>query len=240
MRFRSALAVCVLALGGAAQAQTFSGSLAAGDATNDGGKYVDTFTFEAAEGQEITVSMRSDLFDTYLIVEAPDGTPTENDDFGPGLSQVSLISDRAGTWTVRATSYSSGTTGDYTVEVALGRIGESTLIEGRLDPRDELALKGEYFDTHPVSLEPGGEYYIELESFGFDGYLAVRSPSGETWRNDDAGSTSLARVGPLVGAAGEWTVFVTTSYEGELGAYDLTITEFSGTPGGAGGKTRNP
>lgn len=234
MRLMPVLAVGVLAMSGAAQAETFSGNLASGDVTNESGKYVDTFTFDAADGQEITVSMRSDSFDTYLIVDSPNGTTTENDDFGPGLSQVTLVSDRAGTWTVRATSYSSGTTGAYTVEVELGRIGESTVTEGRLDPRDEIAVKGEYFDTHVVSLDPGGEYYVELTSYGFDGYLAVRSPSGQMWRNDDTGGTSLARVGPIAGADGEWTIFVTTSYEGEMGAYDLKVTRFgeSATPGG--------
>jgi hypothetical protein len=214
-----------------ASAETFSGSLSSGDVTGESGKYVDTYTIEVADGQELTVSMRSEFFDTYLIVEAPDGTTTENDDFGPSLSQVSLVADRGGTWTIRATSYSGGTTGDYTVEVTLGRIGESTVMEGRLDPRDELAIKGEYFDTHTLSFEPGAEYYVELSSYGFDGYLAVRGPSGEMWRNDDSGSTTLARVGPLQGASGDWTVYVTTSYEGEMGAYDLKVTKFGPTSG---------
>jgi hypothetical protein len=242
MRLMAAIAAAgLLAMSGAAEAQTFNGSLASGDATNESGKFVDTYNFEAEDGQEITVSMRSDSFDTYLIVESPNGTATENDDFGPGLSQVTLVSDRAGTWTVRATSYSSGTTGPYTVDVELGRIGESTVTEGRLDPRDEIAVKGEYFDTHVVSLDPGGEYYVELNSYGFDGYLAVRSPSGEMWRNDDAGGTSLARVGPITGADGEWTIFVTTSYEGEMGAYDLKVTRFgeAAAPGGGGPKAAN-
>jgi hypothetical protein len=227
MRFMPVLAVSLLAFGGAAEAETFTGSLASGDETNDTGKYVDTYTFEVAEGQQMTVSMRSDVFDTYLIVQSPNGTTSENDDFGPGLSQVTLIADRAGTWTVMATSYSSGTVGDYTVDVELGAIGESTVTEGRLDPRDEIAVKGEYFDTHSMTLGAGAEYYVELSSYGFDGYLAVRSPSGEMWRNDDAGETSTARVGPIAGEDGEWTIFVTTSYEGEMGAYDLKVTRFA-------------
>lgn len=227
-------------MSGAAHAETFSGSLASGDATNATGKYIDTYTFEAANEQEITVSMRSDIFDTYLVLEGPDGTKMENDDYGPGLSQISLVTERAGTYTVTATSYSPGTVGAYTVEVDLGRIGESTLTEGRLDPRDEIAMKGEYFDTHNVAFDSGAEYYVELNSFGFDGYLAVRSPSGEMWRNDDSRGITVARVGPIAGADGEWTIFVTTLYAGEMGAYDLKVTRFaeSDTPEGGAPKSR--
>jgi hypothetical protein len=226
-------------------AQTFSGTLAAGDPVRESGQFQDTFTFEATEGQEVTVSMRSDAFDGYLIVESPAGTRTENDDFAPNLSQVSLVADQAGAWTIYATAYSSGATGPYEVEVELGRIGRSTVLDGRLDPNDELALKGEHFDTHAMPLEPGAEHYVELVSHGFDGYLVVRDPSGQTWRNDDAGSTTLARVGPLPGAAGEWTIFVTSAFEGQTGAYDLKVTAFeagSAPPVSAApkGKTAQP
>ena len=53
----------------------------------------------------------------------------------------------------------------------------------------------------------------------------ARSPAGETWRNDDADSMEQSRIGPLSGV-GEWTVYVTTSYPGGVGAYDLEVIRF--------------
>jgi hypothetical protein len=46
------------------------------------------------------------------------------------------------------------------------------------------------------------------------------------WRNDDAGGISLSRVGPLTGAAGDWTVYATSNGPEAVGAYDLRIIRF--------------
>ncbi len=228
------LALAALAAGtAAAHAETFTGELGGGDAVRDSGEYIDTFHFTAQAGQEVTVSMTSADFDTYLIVRSPSGMELTNDDFDTDRSQLSLITDRAGEWTIEASSYSSGEGGPYTVDVTVGRTGRVATTEGRLDFRDERGMKGEYFDLHLIELPPGGEYYIELLSLGFDGYLSVLSPTNEASRNDDTGGTTLARVGPLRGAPGQWKVFVTTVSEGEVGAYDLNIVAFDG-PAAAG------
>ena len=54
----------------------------------------------------------------------------------------------------------------------------------------------------------------------------MSAPSGQQWRNDDAGSTSLSRVENIVGAPGNWTVDVTTVGPGQVGAYDLRVIVF--------------
>ena len=226
MRSR-ALAMCGAALlAAAAAAETHSGELTSGDATRDSGQYVDTYEFQGQESQRATVTMTGESFDTYLIVESPGGEQFVNDDFAAGTSQLDLLLGEAGTWKVMASSYGGGESGSYQVEITLGATGAAETREGRLDDRDTMGIKGEYYDTHTIQAAPGTELFVELESLGFDGYLAVKSPSGEMFRNDDAGSTSLARVGPLAGAAGDWTIYATSNGAQEVGAYDLRIIRF--------------
>ena len=222
---RAALIVCVALFPVTAAAQTHSGTLDSGDATRDGGQYVDTYEFQTEESQRVTVTMTGD-FDTYLIVESPSGEQSINDDFAPGTSQVDVLAGEAGTWRVLASAYGGSETGAYEIVITPGATGTVEVQEGRLDTSDTMGIKGEYYDTHTIQVSPGVEFFVELVSLGFDGYLSVRSPSGEMWRNDDTGSTSLARVGPLRGAEGDWTVYATSNSAEEVGAYDLRVTRF--------------
>ncbi|MGH9465229.1 MAG: PPC domain-containing protein [Thermoanaerobaculia bacterium] len=227
MKTTPMLLTLVLALGAAAAgAETFEGSLSNRDQTRPDGQHFDTYTFEAQAGQLVTVRMESDGFDTYLIVESPSGEASENDDHSSGGSQVDLIVAEAGEWTIKASSYGSDASGEYTVTVDKGAVGQVEKSEGRLDARDQSSIKGEYYDIHEMQLRPGSQAYVELRSLGFDGYLAIRSPSGQLWRNDDAGSVARSLLGPLDGEAGNWTVYVTSVGAEEVGAYDLNIIRY--------------
>ncbi|MEP0546105.1 MAG: PPC domain-containing protein [Rhodothermales bacterium] len=209
-------------------AQTYSGTLEPGDATRDFGELYDAYSFEAKNGQQVTVRMEGDPnLDSYLIVRSPSGTEWNNDDFeGSNISQVSIIASEPGTWNVWASAYNSEQRGPYTLVITPGGIAEVTTVSGRLDPSDRQTIKGEYYDTLPIDAPARGTFAVELVSYGFDGFLRVSAPSGQQWRNDDAGSTTLSRVENLVGASGNWTVDVTTVGPGQVGAYDLRVIVF--------------
>ncbi len=209
-------------------AQTFSGTLAPGDATRDFGELYDAYNFDAKNGQQVTVRLEGDPeLDTYLIVRSPSGTEWTNDDFeGSNISQVSLVAGEAGAWSVWASAYNSEQRGAYTLVITPGGIATVTTLQGRLDPSDQQTIKGEFYDTLPIDAPDRGSFAVELLSYGFDGFLRVTAPNGQQWRNDDAGSTSLARLENLVGAPGDWTVDVTTVGAGEVGAYDVRVLAF--------------
>ncbi|MEM1042050.1 MAG: PPC domain-containing protein [Bacteroidota bacterium] len=217
-----------LLLAAPAAAQTYSGTLEDGDPVRDFGELYDAYTFEAQEGQEVVVRLdgRAGL-DTYLIVRSPSGAEWNNDDFeGASVSQVSLVAGEAGTWDVWASGFNNAQRGAYDLTVTLGGIAEVTTVQGRLDPSDRQSIKGEYVDTFAIDAPTSGRFSVELLCYGFDGYLRVTSPSGQRWRNDDAGSTDVSRIENLVGAPGEWTVDITTSFADEVGAYDLRVLSF--------------
>ncbi len=207
-----------------AAAQTTQGTLSSGDNLRAEGIYYDAVTVQIDRPSEFTVRMESQAFDTYLIVRSPSGVETVNDDYdGQSVSQVDMLATETGAWTVWASAYGSGMEGAYTLTVTRGAEVEIETVEGRLDYRDPVALKGEFFDTIARDLAGDTQYIFELVSLGYDGYLVVTSPTGEVQRNDDSGSTRLSRVGPLSAPAGKWTIQVTSASAGEQGAYDLNI-----------------
>lgn len=223
-----ALAFLIFLLALPATAQTYSGSLGPGDATRDFGEPYDAYTYEAQEGQEVTVHLEGEPgLDTYLIVRAPSGTEWSNDDFaGANVSQVTLVASEGGTWNVWASGFNNAQQGSYDLTITLGGIAEVSTIQGRLDPSDPQTIKGEYVDTFTIEAPDSGRFMVELLCFGFDGFLRVTSPSGQHWRNDDAGPTNVSRIENLTGAPGEWTVDITTVSPEEVGAYDLRVLTF--------------
>lgn len=224
------IALVALLLVNPVVAQEYSGTLTEDAPTRDNGANYDEYTFEAEANEEVTVRMEAptDDFDTYLIVEAPNGETYENDDHGAccDVSQVTFNAPEDGEYAIWATAYSSGIGGDYIITVDRTRYEVIEEISGRLDPEDEQAIKGEYFDTLTMTV-PDGPFIVELRALGFDGYLRVMSPEGENWRNDDYGSSSdayrLSRVEDLTGDGGEWQIDVTSYSADETGAYDLRI-----------------
>lgn len=208
----------------ASSAQTLSGNLSESDQTRDNGAHYDVHEIEVAMHEQLSIAMQSEDFDTYLIVRGPDGGEWINDDYeGDRNAYVEMIAEAGGTYTVWASGFGSQDLGAYTVDVERMGAVQMDITEGRLDYKDDQTIKGEFVDMHRLELAPGRSYVIELLSLGFDGFLYVRSPSGEEWRNDDAGTTTLSRIGPLDGEAGTWTVGITTVQPNGVGAYDLRV-----------------
>ncbi len=223
-----ALALLVLLLALPAAAQTFSGTLEPGDATRDFGEPYDAYTFEAQEGQEVTVHLEGEpSLDTYLVVRAPSGAEWFNDDFaGANVSQVALVAGEPGTWTAWASGFNNAQQGSYDLTITLGGIAEVSTTQGRLDPSDRQLVKGEYADTLRIDAPASGRFTVELLCYGFDGFLRVTSPGGQVWRNDDAGTMNVSRIENLQGAPGTWTADITTVSPEEVGAYDLRVLDF--------------
>ena len=183
-----------------------------------------------AGGNELTVTMSADGFDTYLIVKSPTGQQWTNDDFGStSVSQVQLNAPTSGAYTIWATAFSESGRGPYEVRVEQTSATVVFTESGRLDYEDEQLIKGEYYDEFAVTAPSSGEFFVELMPLGFSGFMRVTSPSGVhrttdlyTYYGQDQRST---RLGPFEGERGTWTVEVTTASPGEVGAYDVRVIE---------------
>ena len=93
------------------------------DSASKLGSYARYYTFTLTEASEVTITLESDT-DPYLYLregEAKSGAFLyENDDLAPGTDTNSRIQETlsAGTYTIEATTYSSGETGSFTLTVS--------------------------------------------------------------------------------------------------------------------------
>ncbi len=105
--------------------ETHQGELATGDSQHAHDQsFYDEYKFKAAEGWNITVTMTSDAFDTYLQLRQ-EGVEDEvfleeNDDVVSGNtnSTINITAPASGTYVVWANSLRANETGPYTVTIS--------------------------------------------------------------------------------------------------------------------------
>jgi hypothetical protein len=102
--------------------ETYEGELAEDDEQIHSA-LVDSFQVEAEAGQRIVVDLRSEEFDTLLRLLPPEGKPVENDDYGTdtGHSHIEFLATVSGTYSIQVSSYTTLTTGPYTLQIAVVR-----------------------------------------------------------------------------------------------------------------------
>jgi hypothetical protein len=110
--------------GGTPATQNYRGQLDTGDDRLDG-DYYDTYDFYGNAGDSVVIDLFSSSFDTYLILMAPSGADTQNDDYNESLdhSRIEEVLTETGTWTVFVTSYESGETGAYELSITTSSSG---------------------------------------------------------------------------------------------------------------------
>jgi hypothetical protein len=105
--------------GAPAGARTEHGSLASGDQQLRSGEWFDEYDYTFPANAQVHLEATSTAFDTYLILRAPDGTQTDNDDQQPGNLNAALdfVAGQSGTYRVLVTSYAPGMSGAYDLVV---------------------------------------------------------------------------------------------------------------------------
>jgi len=231
---------------------TMRETLAQGDAVLSTGEYADAWTFQARRGQTYTLTLRSNDFDSYLVVRAPGGFSQDNDD-DPGArgstdSRVSFTAQADGEVTVSATSYSAGETGGYslglsesggstpptggssTVGADEGRIGIGDSREGRLGQGSRQLSSGEYMNTFTLNGRRGQQLDVAMTSSDFDAFVQIEGPGGFSAFNDDdseAGGRD-SRLITTLPSDGAYQIMATSYASGERGRYRLSIRDGAG------------
>lgn len=102
---------------------TARGTLSDNDALTDDGIFYDAYRVQAAAGEKLTITMVSNDFDAYLEVgrEKSDGSfeslASDDDGLSDTHAKLEWTPERAGTYVIRARSFSSAQTGAYTLTV---------------------------------------------------------------------------------------------------------------------------
>lgn len=130
------------------------GELAEGDDTLRDGEFADAYTLVATAGQAFVIDLTSEDFDTYLIVRGVEDSDfvVDNNDFegSTSRSQIGMMAQVSGTYTVYVTSNKAGETGRYRLTISSARSShdETADLEAELtaalerDPEDKSALGG--------------------------------------------------------------------------------------------------
>ena len=212
------------------------GALAGGDETLDSGEYADVHTVNVRAGQDISVILTSDDFDTFLGVRPAGGELVQNDDWegSSNMSRIDLPNVAGGQLQIVVTSFKAGEKGNYRIQVLTsgkggtkGRSGPR-IERGKLENGDTTLNSGEYVDHYTFAGTAGEQVVVDLRSTEFDPYLIVKTPGGEQFDNDDhEGSGERSQLVLTLEETGEFRVLVTSYKAGESGAYALTITQAS-------------
>ena len=122
---------------------------------SDDGSYYQEHMFEGTVGEEITIELSSDEFDTYLILQNPAGeTIAENDDGISGTDSTIVVTlPTTGVYTTLANSRGEGETGRYRLERRAAIATDRLLVEaGQLNQQVvELRQSGNYSEAIPIA-----------------------------------------------------------------------------------------
>ena len=124
-----------------ATTQTYTGSLAVGDAVNStDGSFQDDYTIRVEQGWVITATLIGAAFDPYVWILSPNQANAQQLGSPPGTHVVTLthIAETSGSFTVRANSNTAGQTGDYTLQITVSPVRVAGVIQqgsGRADPQ---------------------------------------------------------------------------------------------------------
>src|ERR1017187_10000358 len=174
--------------------QTLNGTLSSSCAsTHHSGAYAKLYTFSANANDSITVSLNSSAFDSYLYLLGPSGSVVASDDDSGGgtNSLIRYTAATGGTYTIEATSYSSGSTGSFALGLSVTggggtptscsptAINTNQTLSGTLSSSCASAQRpGRYAKLYTFNANATDSIPVALNSSAFDAYLYLSDPNG--------------------------------------------------------------
>ena len=194
--------------------------------------FFDLYSFEGKAGQQITIEMKSQEIDPYLILLGPNQREIAQDDDGAGSknARITVRLPADGTYTLLANSYQARQSGAYTLELK----ASATTSPSRAILQEEGALvaggpvlpsDNSLYREYTFEGRSGQSVAISIESREFDPYVALFAPNGRlVAENDDASdSTKNAFLSVTLPATGRYRVIVNAYDASGRGRYTLTV-----------------
>jgi hypothetical protein len=156
------------------------GTLAEGDHVfQDGSLYV-PHTLEGKAGDLIQIRLESTDFDTYLILQGPDGSQVaQNDDFLGTNSWIVIELPETGRYQILANSYNASGRGDYQLTVRTATRRDLTVTATVTQCRSPISAGLSAVPAQPVSSGPSclGAGAGSLHQRCSAGYFSLGKPS---------------------------------------------------------------
>ena len=247
---------CFQSLGALTGAVTRNGTWT-GDcaSTHQSGRYARFYSFTLNQQTEVEINLTS-AQDTYLYLlrgaDANGTVVTDNDDIESGNTNSRITRTlSAGTYTIEATTYSEGVTGDFTLSIVPTGVTaplpadacEYVLTDGAATAPPGGAISGQWTGDCASTNQAGSyaRYYIfTLASFSdmtitlessVDTFLYLREGAGTGGtviaKNDDvATGNTNSQIREFL-SAGTYTIEAATHKEAITGEFTLTVTGIS-------------
>ncbi|MDO1558476.1 PPC domain-containing protein [Brevundimonas sp. 2R-24] len=226
---------------------TVSGALEAGDLVmaEDNSLY-DLYRMNGVANRRYAVTMRSDAFDTFLVVGTPsagggvDVLVTDDDGAGEGLNSRAEFVAPGGPLEIHANALSEGMSGAYTLSVE--DLGEAPPLSppgslvpgaetaGELAETDDADANGVRFDAYAVRLSAGQRIEVTMRSDAFDTVVQIGSGTGYGWRglkadDDGLGEGTNSRLRFTAPTDGVYEIRAQAFSGNGTGAYTLGLTD---------------
>jgi Bacterial pre-peptidase C-terminal domain. len=193
--------------------------------------FFDLYSFEGKAGQQITIEMKSQEIDPYLILLGPNQRGIAQDDDGAGSknARITVRLPADGTYTLVANSYEASESGAYTLELKASATEPSRAIlqeEGALVAGGPvLPSDNSLYREYTFEGRAGQSVAISLESTDFEPYVAIIGPNDRLLAQNDEGSDSTknAFLSVTLPATGRYRVIVNAYDASGRGRYTLTV-----------------
>lgn len=240
--------------------QTVSGRLTASDFRRPDGSYADAFVYTGRAGERITVTLRSNDFDAWAVVDDPNGPLREHDDDSGGNldAELTVTLPHAGQFLIVANSVAEGATGAYTMSLRSGGGGrpvpdndndggqESTgdefdvrsatpirsgqTVTGTLARSDTRRDDGSYADSYVYNGRAGERLTVTLRATGFQPWVVVDEPAGPFREHKGGEGTRTAQLTVTLPRTGRYIILANSVNAGGTGAYAMTVQGGGGSP----------
>ena len=229
------------------------GALSASDFLTAGNSYVEAWALEGRPGQEVSIDLISNDFDSYLYVFGPGLGETLTDDDGGGAchARVNFTMLDRGVFHVVASSTNWRQAGTYQLRVSeapspvmertCGGIDGSELaalstegrqltwgepVWGRLVGNESTIRDGQPIQAWALEAIAGETATVRLRSDDFDAYLFAFGPGmNEAMSDDDSGGGLDSELTIWFPETGTYTIGASALSSGSTGSYSLTVTE---------------
>lgn len=234
-----------------------TGRLESTDPTLEDGTHYDVYRYTGTRGERISITMRSNEFDTYVSLRLEDGTILDEDDDAAGGTDARIITELPddGVYLVYANALFEGATGAYSLSLETGA-DLGVLIRGVLSPESAaqyptlrigqgaggrftaetplLAEHGTPYNAWRFSAEAGDAIDFTMKSEYFDAYLRIGHVGGsEILEEDDDGGEGMNSLLTFdVPEAGDYVVIANSFRGGAEGEFTLEMSDAAPTVSG--------
>jgi hypothetical protein len=227
---------------------TISGSITDNDMTLTDRSKFDEYTYRGRRGEQLTITMRSSDFDTFLYVGRMTGDRwnllTSDDDGGGGTnSRIVVVLPDDGEYVIRANALSAEGRGRYTLTLqsgnAAGRAvttaaGAAVLpilpgqtLAGQLGAGDAIHSDGSWYDSYTFTGRRGDTVRVLMRSRDFDTYLYIGRMVAGQWQSlasdDDGGGETDSMIELVLPEDGEYVIRANALSDGDGGEYTLQL-----------------